>query len=150
MNRTLRALAAATCSIALVVAGIAAYPALAGDGESDVWTIVDWRARITTSEREARDLAKREEVIVRRTALRSETVTDLVAGRISPEDALTRFIDLNRTSPLALRRVREQFPGDTDEERAVWQLVAHVRAIPDVRAEAVADETACRLAYPAR
>ena len=109
---------------------------------------MDWRARITTSEREARELAKREEVIVRRTALRSETVTDLVAGRISPEDALTRFIDLNRTSPLALRRVRLQFPGDTDEERAIWQLVAHVRALPDDRAEAVADETACRLAYP--
>lgn len=148
MNHTLRVLAAGTFLTALVVAGAIGYPGLAADGDGPGRSIVDWQPGVATTRQEARALARREAELVRRSARRFRTVEDLLAGRIAPEDALARFVELNRSSPLALRRVREQFPGDTDEERAVWQLVAHVRVQPDPRAEDVADETACRLAYP--
>jgi hypothetical protein len=149
MNHTLRALAAGTLLTALVVAAVTAYPALAHDGEADVWHAPDWRVGFSEPEREAREIARKEDVIVRRTAMRSETVADLVAGRINPEEAARRFAELNRMGPVTLVRVREMYPGDTDEERARWQLVAHVRAYPHPRSQFVAEQTACRLLYPA-
>ena len=101
------------------------------------------------SEREARELDRQAEVIVRRTAIRTETVAELLAGRLTAEEAVRRFDDLNRLEPGTLAHLRGLYEGQTDEERAAWQLVAHVRNHPDPRAQEVAAETACRLAYPA-
>ena len=89
-------------------------------------------------------------MISRRVALRMETVEDVVAGRVGIEEAVRRFVELNRTDPRALDRVRYMYDGTTDDERAGWQLVSHLRAYRDPRAVAAADEMACRLAYPRR
>ena len=147
MRLLLRATAAGVGLAALAAVGITAYPAIAEGGGADPWDAPGWHSRLTECEREAGELARKEQVILRRTAVRAETVADLVAGRIDAADAARRFVELNRTCPDALRRVRQLYAGDTDEQRAVWQLVAHVRAYPHPRARAVADETACRLAF---
>jgi hypothetical protein len=148
MKLTLRAVAAGTFLAALTAAGLTAHPALAEDIGLDFWHVPDLRAGLSASEREFRDLERRGEVIGRRVAMRTETVEDLFAGRVGVEEAVRRFDELNRLDPRMVDRVRGMYPGDTDEERAGWQLAAHVRAYLHPRARAVADEVACRVAYP--
>jgi hypothetical protein len=148
MKLTLRAAAAGTFLAALAAAGLSACPALAQEAGIDFWHIPDLRGGMSDSERWARDLELEGEVIGRRVALRTETVRDVVAGRVGIAEAVRRFAELNRTDPRGLRRVRHMYDGATDEERAGWQLVAHLRAYRDPRADAAADAAACHLAYP--
>ena len=148
MKRTLRAVAAGTFLAALATAGLTACPALAHEAGIDLWHVPNLRAGMSDTERRAHDLERMGEVISRRVALRMETVEDVVAGRVGIEEAMRRFVELNRTDPRALDRVRYMYDGTTDDERAGWQLVSHLRAYRDPRAVAAADEMACRLAYP--
>jgi hypothetical protein len=149
MKRTLRAVAAGTFLAALATAGLTACPALAEEAGIDFWHVPDLRGAKSNSERRARDLELRGEVIARRIALRTETVRDVIAGRAGIEEAARRFAELNGQDPRALGHVRTMYDAPTDEERAGWQLVSHLRAYHDPRADAAADEMACRLAYPA-
>jgi hypothetical protein len=149
MKRTLRAVAAGTFLAALATAGLTACPALAQEAGIDFWHVPDLHVGKSDSERLAHDLELRGEVIARRFALRTETVRDVIAGRAGIEEAARRFAELNRQDPRALKHVRIMYDGPTDEERAGWQLVSHLRACRDSRAAAAADEMACRLAYPA-
>lgn len=148
MKITLRAVAAGAFLTALTAAGLTAHPALAEEIGLDFWHVPDLRIGMSDSDREYRDLEKKGEVITRRVAIRTETVEDLIAGRIDVEEAVRRFNELNRLEPKMVERVRRMYVGDTDEQRAGWQLVAHVRVFQHPRAAAVADQVACRIAYP--
>ena len=88
MNLTLRAVAAGAVLAALAAAGLAACPALAQDAGIDFWHAPDLRGGLTASERRARDLGLQGEAIARRVALRTETVEDLLAGRVGVEEAV--------------------------------------------------------------
>src|SRR4051794_38383935 len=140
MKQTLRAVAAATFLAALATAGLTACPALAQEVGIDFWHVPDLRGGMSDTERRARDLELRGVVIARRVALRTETVRDLIAGRAGIEETLRRFAELNRQDPRALELVRLIYDGPTDEDRAGWQLVSHLRAYRDPRADAAADE----------
>jgi hypothetical protein len=148
MKLTPRAVAVGALLAAVAVAGLTAHPALAQGIGLDVWHLPDLRAGMSDSERQFRELEKRSEVIGRRLALRTEAIEDLLAGQIGIGEAVRRFDELNRLEPRTAERVRGMYPGDTDLERAGWQLAAHVRASPDPRAAEVADAVACRVAYP--
>jgi hypothetical protein len=147
MKFSLRALAAGASLTALVVVAVTAYPALAREMEADARSDTDLRTELTATDRRAAELARQEHVVVRRTAMRAETVEDLIAGRIPVDEAVRRFVFLNHMEPGTLRRVNERYPGATDEERAGRQLVAHVRVHPDPRAAAAADDAARRLGH---
>jgi len=149
MKLTMRALVAGACLTAVVTVGVTAYPAPAEELGTDLWNGPDWRTRLSETEVRARELRRQEEVIVRRTALRTEVVDDLIAGRVTADDAVVRFAELNRTGPATLRRVRERYAGDTDDERAGWQLVGHLRARHEPRARMAADEVAYGLEHRA-
>jgi hypothetical protein len=140
-----RALVVGVCLVALGIVAVTTYPALAGELGSDLWEGPDWRTRLTESERRATELARVEQATVWRTAVRTETVNDLIAGRIRIDEAVGRFVDLNRADPATRQRVRERYPGDTDEERAGWQLVGHLKSRRSPRALALADEVAAGL-----
>jgi hypothetical protein len=145
MKLGMRALLVYGCLIALGTVAVTAYPALAGEFGTDLWEGTDWRTRFTESERRAGELAREEQETVRRTAVRTETVSDLIAGRIRIGEAVERFVELNRAAPATRQRVRERYAGDTDEERAGWQLVGHLQSRRSPRALALADEVAAGL-----
>jgi hypothetical protein len=147
MKLTLRALLTGACLIALATVSVTAYPAFAEDLGVEFWGGPDWRTRLTESERRQRDLESAGAVILRRTAVRTELVNDLIAGRIQIDDAVRRFVELNRSSPETLERVRLTYPGNTHEERAAWQLVGHLRSRQTPQALALAEEISCGLAY---
>jgi len=131
MKLTLRAVAAGTFLAALSIAGLTACPALAQDAGIDFWHVPDLQGGLSDSHRRARDLELEGEAIERRIALRIETVREVVAGRVEIDEAVRRFAELNRMDPPGLSRVRYMYAGATDEERAGWQLVSHLRAYRD-------------------
>jgi len=147
MKLSLRALIAGACLIALGTVAVTAYPALAQDLGVEFWDGPDWRTRLAESERRHCELERVGEVVVRRTAVRTEAVNDLLAGRIQIDEAVRRFIDLNHSSPETLEHVRERYPGNTDEERAAWQLIGHLRCRRTPLALALANEVATALAH---
>ena len=62
-----------------------------------------------------------------RVALKHEAVMDLLDGRITFDDTLTRFWEVNAGSAESLANLREVGLGATDEERIIQQIVTFAR-----------------------
>jgi len=142
---TLRLLAVSSLLSAAGVAAVLAYPAEADDPGGDIWQIVKARSSIEEADRSMRQLDLDDEHVMRRVAIREEVIRDLVAGRMTFQQATQRFVELNRTHPSALANLRRMYAGRTDEERAARQLVTHMRNCGNPAAAALADELGCRL-----
>jgi hypothetical protein len=149
MKLMLRALAAGSLLAALTGAGFTAYPAFARDTGFDFWESPDLQKRITACKQRARGLDRKGTSVVNRTMVRSETVDELLEGRLTLEEVVRRFVELNRSEPEMMGWVQSRFPGDTEEDRATWQLVSHLRVRLHPRAQVLADELACLTSYPA-
>lgn len=147
MKWTLRAAALSTFLIAVVAAGLFAYPSPADDKGGGLWHVMDDRRRVAAAEETARVLEREMEVADRRMSLRAEVVRDLLGGRLTFEDGARRFAELNRTLPAYLNDYTcRRFPGRTEEERAAHQLVCQLRVTNEPAAVALADEWECVLA----
>jgi hypothetical protein len=68
---------------------------------------------------------------------RLEIVADLQAGRVTVAEAHARFLDANRSDPRAIRNLRNEYSGQTDEERTARQLFRYIRVSHHPRAEEV-------------
>ena len=143
MKLTLRTVAAGTL---LAAAGLTAFPSLAEAAGVDFWHTPNMHLGIASAEEEARRLDREGEATVRRTAVRFEIVGDVADGRRTFAEATARFVELNRSNPAALQYTRTMFPGDTDEARAAWQLVSHLRHFAHPKAKAAADAGAVWMA----
>jgi hypothetical protein len=148
MNLTLRALAAAIFVSATAVATLTAWPALAREIGLDGWNDPDPRAVLAAREREARALELSGEMIAQRLSARALAVDDLISSRIDADEAVRRFVELNRADPQVLGIIRDSHLAASDEGSATRQLVSHLRARPNPRARALADGLACRLVNP--
>jgi len=142
---TLRLLAASSLLSAVGVAAIIAYPAEADDPGGDIWQIVKAQSSIAEADRNMRKIDQDDEHVMRRVAIREEVIRDLVARRITFEQATQRYVELNRTHPSALANLRRIYAGRTDEERAARQLVTHMRNSGIPAAIAMGEEWGCRL-----
>lgn len=143
MRLTLRTVAAGIFLAALGAGGITIYhSALHGadparwDGPEDPLGIADRRRR-------AEELDRKGDVILRRTAIRHEIVTAVLAGGIDVADAIEQFDRLNHSDPEILALVRLQYPGSSDRERAGRHLAGFLRASRHAQAIALADQAAC-------
>jgi len=145
MKISLRALIVGMLFVALLLTGLIAHPALAQAAGVDFWELPDLRFGQDQMQAERVVLERQGETTYRRTRLRYETIVDVAGGRLSFDEGVARFVQLNRASPVAASRVPELFPGDTEEDRAAWQLIGQLRANPHLKADAVADEAACRM-----
>jgi hypothetical protein len=144
MRWLLRTAAVSSFVAALGALGVFAYPSLAND-VGELWHVMDDQERIRAAE-ESNSRIDREAFLIReRIALKDEVVRDLLDGRIGFDEAAERFAEMNRMQPSALKLVRLRFPGQTDEERAAWQLLNYVRRSTALRDQALADDWECRL-----
>jgi hypothetical protein len=143
MKWTLRFLAAGTV---LAAAGlIAANTGLAEEVGLDVWNVPDLQDRVAAAESRDAEMTLENWTVIRRLDWRKEVVADLIAGRITGEEAHARFLDVNRSHPKATQFLRTIWPGRTDEERTATQLVRYVRVYDHPRAAEVAAELECEL-----
>ena len=139
MKLAMRALALGSFLFVLAVAGVVAYPAWADD-ETDVWDLVEFRTRMAQSEAKGHTIDRENEHARLRIELKREVVSDLVAGRLTFEEAAQTFAEVNHMQPASTVYLRSVFPGNTDEERAQWQLVRFLHASQDPAAQALGKE----------
>jgi hypothetical protein len=63
---------------------------------------------------------------MQRVALKEETALDMLDGRLTVEEAAAQFLKVASSDPESLEYMRLA-PGDTDEERALFQLISFAR-----------------------
>jgi len=63
---------------------------------------------------------------MQRVAIKEETALDMLDGRLTVEEAAAQFLEVASSDPEALENMRLS-PGDTDEERALFQLISFAR-----------------------
>jgi hypothetical protein len=124
VKATLCGLAAVLAAASLIAAG--ARPA---NGRRDVGDCIASADAYPSEENLA---------VCRRAEWRVEAVADLLSGRLTAAETHARFLDANRSDSRAIRSLRIEFPGSTDEERTARQLVRYLWASGHPRAEEVA------------
>jgi hypothetical protein len=145
MKLTVRTIALGTVLSVFTAAGLLVYPAFAEETAADIWTVIECQNQMADAERQMRERQCEDEVVLERIAMRREVIHDVVAGRLTFEEASLRFAELNRGHAAALNYVRRAFPGQSDEERAAWQLASHMRRSGDPAAQALGEELECIL-----
>lgn len=147
MKWTLRA-AALSLLLTTVAAGcLYANPSWAEEAGVDFWHVADDQNRIAVAEESARRFDKDIDRAMQRMAVRTETVRDVIDGRVTFEEGARRFVELNRALPAHLADYMcERYPARTDEERAERQLISFLRLIREPEAVALAAEWECVLA----
>jgi|RhiMethySRZTD1v2_1073278.scaffolds.fasta_scaffold711668_2 hypothetical protein len=146
MELSLRTVAVGTFVLALVAAGLFAYPAIAEESAMDSWNVFELQDRMAQAEQESLRAEREGAMVMNRLAVRNEIIRDVVDGRMNCEQASQRYAELNKRQASTLEYVRRVFPGRTDEERAAWQFAAHMRRFGEPVAEAIGEEWECVLA----
>jgi hypothetical protein len=136
MKMRLRALLAVGLCL---TATLTAYPSLAEDAGIDFWNVSDLQTRMSTQDSQSRSLDRESEVTLHRTMIRAEIAGDVAEGRTTFEQAACRYSEVNRSCAKALKFTRKTYEGKSDEERAGWQLIAHLRVHPHPNAGAAAN-----------
>jgi hypothetical protein len=146
MKLSLRTMALGTFVFALIAAAVFTYPAIAEESGTDFWNVFEFQDRAAQAEQESRRAEREDTIVMNRLAVRHEIIRDVLDGRLTFEEASQRYADLNRSQPAALNFVRKAFPGKTDDEKAAWQLAAHLRHFGEPLAVALGEEWECVLA----
>ncbi|HEX3147634.1 MAG TPA: hypothetical protein VHR66_06085 [Gemmataceae bacterium] len=120
-------LRSALAAVLFVAAALTAYPSLAEDTGVDFWNYPDLQFGLSRREAESRELDRESEITAHRTLVRIEIANDVAENRITFEEGVARFADINRSNAKAMNFTRKAYDGKSDEERAGWQLVSHLR-----------------------
>jgi hypothetical protein len=136
MKIVLRAVVAASFVAAILVVGFAAKPTIATD-VAEFWHVPEYGTRIRTAEEAFDELEKKSEIVGRRNALKQEALRDLLDGRLTFGEAVSRFAFINRTLAGSAHSAR-LYSGTTEEERAARQVIQYLRALHDPRARELA------------
>jgi hypothetical protein len=72
-------------------------------------------------------LDDRQRQILARVLHKEALVTALIEGRTTLAAVADEFLRLNRDYPITLEMVRLQFPGETDEEKHAYNVIAFAR-----------------------
>jgi hypothetical protein len=139
MRLSTRALVVGSFFVALAVVGVFALPAFAQDGGIDFWNVGKYQAKQKSEEEFRLELERRDDDVLHRLDLKEEIILEVIAGVTTFEDAVARFVLLNRavaTKPVYAHSLR----GRTDEERAAWQLVSYLHCRNSEAAHAIANE----------
>jgi hypothetical protein len=147
MKWTVRAAALSTFMTALAAGCLYANPTWAADAGVDFWHVVDDQKRIVAAEESARRFDQEIDRAMQRVAVRTETVRDVIDGRVTFDEGARRFVELNRSLPAHLAEYTcQRYPARTDEERAARQLISFLRLTREPAAFALAEEWQCALA----
>ena len=147
MKISLRTLATGLLLTVLAVVGVVVHPSLAEAAGLDFWHVPDLQVAQDVMAADQRETDRKMDEVQQRLSLRYETLVDVAAGRISFDEGVVRFVQINRSSPAVAEWARALYPGDTDEVRAAWQLVGQLRANAHLGADAIIAAAECQLTY---
>ncbi len=92
----------------------------------DFWRVGALEDHVRSGEDRFAELEREDEIIMDRTAARHRILTDLLAERVTLDEAGQGFLALNRTDPTGLEFLRTHHPAGTDSDRALRQVVIHL------------------------
>jgi hypothetical protein len=134
-----RTLVAGSFVVSLLTAGLLANPSVAEEVGFDFWNVPTYRETLTSSEREFLEADRKDTIVYKRTELKVGMALDVVEGRMSFEDAIARFAELNRMIPPVMASVSGSC-DPTSDDAAAYQVAAFVRATGKPGAEKLAAE----------
>ena len=122
----------------VTLAALAVHPTWARSLGVDVWNLPALRRQAQSLADECAQLDAARDDARRRGAARDAVTADLVAGRITPGEAVARF-SRGLVPPDQMDYLRYRYPNETDEERvARVALCAALERVPPEDREAVA------------
>ncbi|WP_020472150.1 hypothetical protein [Zavarzinella formosa] len=89
----------------------------------DFWNLGELEDQISRGEVRNREIDRNDQQILSRMALRQEILKNLIAEKITLEEAGRGFLALNQTEPAAIGYLRIMYPNGTDLDRAIYQVV---------------------------
>lgn len=141
-----------TCSIigvGLLACGVVAWSRSAVTAEDlglDVWRVPDLENQVASGEDRYAELDRQDDVVKARNAVRNQLLADLLAGKITLDEAGRAFLALNRQDNSVMEAMRLYHPAGTDLDRAFRQVVRHMAAIELPGCRNRAEELKCELA----
>lgn len=108
-----------------LAAVVVLHPTLARAAGVDFWNLADARAALAAESDHAAELAVRDDTIMRRIVIKESLTDDLAAGRTDLATVAARFLELHADEPAYLDAIRNSVPGDSDLERAAWNVIEY-------------------------
>lgn len=144
MNVTLRTLTVGCFLASLIVAGVMADPSAAEEVGLDFWNITANQEKLRTEQKIHLEMDSKDQLVVQRTLEKVAIANEVADGKLTFEEGMARYIELNRIHPpisLAVGSARELTP----DRAAACQLVCYLRTIQKPGAAALAEEWECTL-----
>lgn len=112
-------------SLLTVIAAVAAI--LAADPDEAATTAAT--NQIVANDSHAAKLNARTYELAARIAYKDSLVRELIAGRATLAQVSDEFLRLNEEEPVALKVVRDRYPGSGDEEKSANNVIGYVRQL---------------------
>jgi hypothetical protein len=118
----------ATVLLLAPVAAVIAAPEWVDSVGLDVFGVQAFQQELNNELERERDLEVTSEEVRRRIEIKESLIAELIAGRRSLTEVSARFLELNRERPDYMESIRSTYPGNTDEERSVSNVLSYVEA----------------------
>ena len=141
-----------TCSIigvGLLVCGVAAGARSAVTAEDlglDFWRVPDLENQVASGEDRYAELDRQDDAVKARMVVRNQLLADLLAAKITLDEAGRAFLALNRQDTSIIEAMRLYHPAGTDSDRAFRQVVRHMAAMASPGCRDRAEDLKCELA----
>ncbi len=111
---------------ALGILAWAQSPLTAEEMGLDFWNVGELEKQLAHGERRHAELERNDQVVMNRVRLRRQILDNLLADKITLDEAGRGFAALNATDPTVGGVLKTQFPDGTDIDRAVRQVIKHL------------------------
>ncbi len=111
---------------ALGVLAWAQSPLTAEEMGLDFWSVGELEKQIANGERRHAELERNDQVVMNRIRFRRQILDNLLADKITLDEAGRGFAALNASDPVVGSVLKMQFPDGTDFDRAVRQVIKHL------------------------
>ena len=125
---TRRNLAIAAAILALPVALALAQPTWAQAMGLDIWNMPALQQETRSYQAQSQELEAQGREVRSRITAKDLLIADLVAGRSTLAATTARFLELNELRPEYMEVIRITYPGATDEEKMVRNVITFTTA----------------------
>jgi len=108
-----------------VIGALSVHPTWAQSIGADVWNVPGLREEMRDTRSETDRLEAEDEQVRRRIAVKDAIADDLLAGRITLNEAVERFAEMLPTRSKHMAAIRDRYPGTTDREKIAHHTIAY-------------------------
>lgn len=119
-------------AVAAFAVAFAASPMLPRSLGVDVWNLPKLHQEVSEAKIRNSELDRQEDMVRRRIVIKESLITEMIAARISLQEAVEQFLLLNQEIPEYMAVIRTTYPGSNDFEKTTQNVIdfATVRVAP--------------------